>query len=115
LPGGSVGNLADVLTLHESSCVGLLRPGAAVDAFLLKIAIEERLGYPVELVSDGLLQDQGVESAFNLSGTSSVYSALASGGVHIYPEARRAARCNMPKHVLARYSTFSMLQYVKAW
>jgi hypothetical protein len=25
-----------------------------VDAFLLKIVIEERLGYPVQLISDGL-------------------------------------------------------------
>jgi hypothetical protein len=57
-----------------------------VDAFLLKIVIEERLGYPVQLISDGLLP--GLESALNLSGVASVYAALASGEVHIYPEAR---------------------------
>jgi hypothetical protein len=56
-----------------------------VDAFLLKIVIEERLGYPVHLISDGLLP--GIESALNLSGMASVYAALASGEVHMYPEA----------------------------
>ena len=64
----------------------LHRPAAAVDAFLLKIVIEERLGYPVQLISDGLLP--GLESALNLSGVASVYAALSSGEVHIYPEAR---------------------------
>jgi hypothetical protein len=68
---------------------GWLRPAAAADAFLLKIAIEERLGYPVQLVSDGLLQ--GIESALNLNGTTSIYSALARGEVHVYPEARRVS------------------------
>ena len=60
-----------------------------MDAFLLKITIEERLGWPVELVSDGLLS--GVESALNLSGPATVYEALASGEAHIYPEVRRPA------------------------
>ena len=63
----------------------LCRLAGAVDAFLLKILIEEQIGYPVQLISDGLLL--GVESALNLSGPASVYSALASGEVHIYPEA----------------------------
>jgi hypothetical protein len=67
----------------------LHRLGAAVDAFLLKITIEERLGYPVELASNGLIE--GVESALNLSGAASVYAALASNEAHIYPEARRHA------------------------
>ena len=61
------------------------RLAGAVDAFLLKILIEEQIGYPVQLISDGLLP--GVESALNLRGVASVYSALASGEVHIYPEA----------------------------
>ena len=61
------------------------RLAGAVDAFLLKILIEEQIGYPVQLISDGLLP--GVESALNLSGPESIYSALASGEVHIYPEA----------------------------
>jgi hypothetical protein len=65
---------------------GPRRPAAAVDAFLLKITIEERLGYPVQLVSDGMLQ--GIGSVLNLSGTTSVYAALASGAVHMYPEVR---------------------------
>ena len=52
---------------------------------MLRILVEEQIGYPVQLISDGLLS--GVESALNLSGPESVYSALASGEVHIYPEA----------------------------
>ena len=67
----------------------LHRLGAAVDAFLLKITIEERLGYPVELASNGLIE--GAESALNLSGAASAYAALASNEAHIYPEARRHA------------------------
>jgi hypothetical protein len=63
----------------------LCRLAGAVDAFLLRILVEEQIGYPVQLISDGLLS--GVESALNLSGSESVYSALASGEVHIYPEA----------------------------
>ena len=60
------------------------RLGAAVDAFMLKIVIEGRLGWPVHLISDGLLE--GIESALNLSGVATVFQALASGEVHIYPE-----------------------------
>ena len=41
-----------------------------MDAFLLKIVIEERLGYPVQLISDGLVE--GVESVLNLTGPASV-------------------------------------------
>ena len=65
------------------------RLGSAVDAFLLKIAIEGRLGWPVHLISDGM--HSSIESALNLSGPASVYQALASGEAHIYPEARRPA------------------------
>ncbi len=46
--------------------------------------IEGRLGWPVHLISDGLLE--GIESALNLSGPASLYQALASGEAHIYPE-----------------------------
>jgi hypothetical protein len=53
---------------------------------LLKIVIEELLGYPALLISDGSLE--GVESALNLTGAASVYSALARGEVDIYPEVR---------------------------
>ena len=70
-----------------SVLLGCGRPAAATDAFLLKITIEERLGYPVQLISDGTLG--GIESALNLSGPASVYSALANNDAHIYPEARR--------------------------
>ena len=63
------------------------RLGAAVDSFLLKFTIEELLGWPVQLISGGLLD--GIESALNLTGAASRYAALASGEAHIYPEARR--------------------------
>jgi hypothetical protein len=65
----------------------LCRLGAAADAFLLKITVEERLGYPVELISDGLVWS--IESTLNLTGTASVYAALAAGTADIYPEVRR--------------------------
>jgi hypothetical protein len=68
----------------------LSRLGAAVDAFLLKILIEERLGYPVQLISDGLLVG-AIESALNLTGPASVYSALARGDADMYPEVRASA------------------------
>ena len=58
-----------------------------MDALLLKIVIEGRLGWPVHLISDGNLAN--IESALNLSGIASVYQALASGEAHIYPEVRR--------------------------
>ena len=60
-----------------------------MDAFLLKIVIEERLGYPVQLISDGSIE--GIDSALNLSDTASLWSALATGELHIYPEARSPA------------------------
>jgi hypothetical protein len=65
----------------------LPRLAAAVDAFLLKIAIEERLGHPVELISDGGVE--GITSKLNLRGPASIYSALARGDADIYPEVRR--------------------------
>jgi hypothetical protein len=73
--------------LWDSFLATVPRLGAAADSFLLKIVIEGRLGWPVHLISDGL--HEGIESALNLSGTASVYQALASGEAHIYPEARR--------------------------
>jgi uncharacterized small protein (DUF1192 family) len=73
--------------LWDSFLATVPRFGAAVDALLLKIVIEGRLGWPVHLIQDGLLQ--GIESALNLSGPASVYRALASGEAHIYPEVRR--------------------------
>jgi hypothetical protein len=63
------------------------RLAAALDSFLLKLTIEELLGWPVQLVSGGLLD--GIESALNLTGAASKYAALASGEAHIYPEARQ--------------------------
>ena len=60
------------------------RPAAAADAFLLKIVIEERLGWPVQLISDGVVG--GIGSMLNLTGSASVYAALARGDADIYPE-----------------------------
>ena len=65
------------------------RLGSATDAFLLKIIVEERLGYPVQLISDGLIRS--IESALNLTGPASVYAALAIGTADIYPEVCRVA------------------------
>ena len=57
------------------------RFGAAIDAFLLKIVIEEELGFGVDIVPDGL------SIASELSGVDDIYTALSAGQVHIYPEA----------------------------
>jgi hypothetical protein len=81
--------------LWDSFLATVPRLGAAVDSFLLKIVIEGRLGWPVHLISDGLLE--GIESALNLSGAASVYQALESGEAHIYPEVRRRARATFEK------------------
>jgi hypothetical protein len=67
------------------------RLAAAVDSFLLKFTIEELLGWPMQLISGGLLD--GIESALNLTGAASKYEALAGGEAHIYPEAR--AHCSL--------------------
>jgi hypothetical protein len=77
-------------SLQNSLLATVPRFGAAVDALLLKIVIEGRLGWPVHLISDGDLAD--IESALNLSGAASAYQALARGEAHIYPEVRRPAR-----------------------
>jgi hypothetical protein len=61
---------------------------------MLKIVIEERLGYPVQLLSDGQLADIGPGLKLNISeGTSNgfgIYSALARGEVDMHPEVTRA-------------------------
>jgi hypothetical protein len=61
------------------------RPAGKIDAFMLKILIEQELGYPTELVPDGL----SPEIPSNLTGPASVYEALAGGAVHMYPEVAR--------------------------
>jgi hypothetical protein len=48
-----------------------------VDAWLLKILVEESLGWPVALVSD-------LDSRFD--GVPSIYRAMVHGDVDIYPE-----------------------------
>ena len=70
----------------------LCRPGAALDAFMLKIVIEERLGYPVQLLSDGQLADVGSDLRISegTSITGGIYSALARGEVDMHPEVTRA-------------------------
>ena len=78
------------------------RLAAAVDSFLLKFTIEELLGWPVQLISGGLLD--GIESALNLTGAGSKYAALASGEAHIYPEARQlVALSRLLRLIRSRY------------
>ena len=50
---------------------------SALDAWVLKIMIEEDLEYPTELIFD-----------LSLGGLVEVYTALATGVAHIYPEVR---------------------------
>ena len=77
---------ATVPTVDPAAC---LRPrlAAAVNAFMLKILTEQELGFPTELVQDGL----SPEIPSNLTGLASVYEALESGAVHMYPEVARDA------------------------
>jgi hypothetical protein len=63
------------------------RLGAAIDAFLLKVCIEEVLGYPTQLIPDG----QVVTGVAALDGVASIYHALETGDVDLYPEVRCAA------------------------
>ena len=66
----------------------MCRPGAALDACLLKIVVEERLGYPVQLLSDGQLADigPGLRISEGTSINGGIYSALARGEVDMHPE-----------------------------
>ncbi len=66
--------------------VSCTRLAGKIDAFMLKILIEQELGYPTELVPDGL----SPEIPSNLTGPASVYEALAGGAVHMYPEVARS-------------------------
>ena len=85
-----------------SSCMAVRRLAAAVDSFLLKFTIEELLGWPVQLISGGLLD--GIESVLNLTGAASKYEALASGEAHIHPEARQlVALCRLLRLIRSRY------------
>ena len=52
---------------------------------MLKILIEQELGFPTELAQDG----DSPEIPSNLTGLASVYEALESGAVHMYPEVAR--------------------------
>jgi hypothetical protein len=74
--------------LRHASAV--CRLAAALDAFLLKIIVEERLGYPVQLLSDGQLADIGpdlrISEGTSLNITDRIYSALARGEVDMHPE-----------------------------
>ncbi len=58
------------------------RLAGTIDAVILKILIEQELGYPTELVPEGLFP----EIASSLAGVEGVYHALGSGAVHMYPE-----------------------------
>jgi hypothetical protein len=59
--------------------------GAYVDAWLLKLLIEERLGRPAELIPDSDLFVDGAEG---------VWKALKSGRAMMYPEVNRARVCS---------------------
>jgi hypothetical protein len=58
--------------------------GAEIDAWLIKTIVEEVLGFPTELVSDGLSD----VSSLNLTGPEGVWNAMANAVVHMYPEVR---------------------------
>ena len=68
----------------------MCRAGAALDAFLLKIIVEERLGYLVQLLSDGQLAAVGpdlrISEETSLNNLDPIYSALARGEVDMHPE-----------------------------
>jgi hypothetical protein len=71
--------------LWDSFLATVPRLGAAVDSFLLKIVIEGRLGYPVQLLSDGQLAN--VWPGLTISNVSGgIYSALARGEIDMHPE-----------------------------
>ena len=84
-----------------------------MDAFLLKIVVEERLGYPVQLLSDGQLADIApglkLKIAEGMSNGFGIYSALARGEVDMHPEVTPAdtmpsslAVCATQTHIGAR-------------
>ncbi len=77
-----------MLKVDPTDCL-CSRLAGVVDAFILKILIEQELGYPAELVPDG--EDPEIPS--NLVGTASVYEALERGAVHLYPEVARDLLC----------------------
>ena len=52
---------------------------ATISAFLLKVVLEEKLGFPTLLISD-------YDDIFN--DTTSVIEGLARGDAHLYPEVR---------------------------
>ena len=82
----TVGLSSGMHTLWHASVA--CRPGAALDTFLLKIVVEERLGYPVQLLSDGQLADigPGLKISEGTSVVFAIYSALARGEVDVHPE-----------------------------
>ncbi len=75
---------ATVPTVDLAAC-SCSRLAGALDAFMLKILTEQELGFPTELVQDGL----SLEIPSNLTGLASVYEALESGAAHMYPEVAR--------------------------
>ena len=88
--------------VDPSTCL-CSRLASVVDAFTLKILSEQELGFPTELVQDGL----SPEIPSNLTGLASVYEALESGAVHMYPE---VARDTFTASRLVRSSLQSSLQ-----
>jgi hypothetical protein len=74
-----------------------------LDVFLLKIVVEERLGYPVRLLSDGQLADVGFDLRISekTSVVFAIYSALAGGEVDMHPEVIPVVPCRMAMVVYA--------------
>ena len=82
------------------------RLGAAVDAYLLKIAVEERLGYHVQLLSDGQLPGIGSDLAISegTSASKALFSALARGEVDMNPEVTDTTRSPVVPRTTLGYS-----------
>ena len=59
--------------------------GAAIDAFLLKVAIEQELGYPTELIPDNV-GNVGGELPLGSTAQTEMFKRMAAGEVHLYPE-----------------------------
>ena len=77
-----------------------------MDAFLLKIVVEERLGYPVQLLSDGQLADigPGLKISEGTSVVFAIYSALARGEVDVHPEVTPGYHALWPWWYVQHYS-----------
>jgi hypothetical protein len=93
-----------MLRLTWSVCARL---GATIDAIILKILIEQELGYPTELVPDGA----SLEIPSNLTGLASVYQALGSGAAHMYPEVAPDLLVQAPPRSFLSVHTIDLVRF----